>query len=228
MKTKIIKTLQRLFSKLPDKIGIKFLLRLLDKIYFFTLGVIKLDTGYKAGIHPKHIITDFHDFYVSNVDSNDVVLDIGCAYGTISKKLSSKVKSILSIDIREDAIILAKKNNSNPKIDYKNIDFFELDEDLKFDVIILSNVLEHIEHRHEFLVKCLIHAPKLLIRVPAFERDWLIPYKKSLGLEWRLHSDHFIEHKDSQLRDEIISAGWEISHLSCKWGNYNCIAEYRV
>ena len=24
---------------------------------------------------------------------------------------------------------------------------------------------------------------------------------------------------------EISAAGWVISHMDCKWGNYNCIAQ---
>ena len=68
----------------------------------------------------------------------------------------------------------------------------------------MSNVLEHIKDRHEFLMKCKVHAPKLLIRVPAFERDWLVPYKKSLGLEWKLHNDHYIEHTVEELMREIM------------------------
>ena len=132
---------------------------------------------------------------------------------------------MVSIDIREEAILLAKKNNSGYGIEYKNVDFLELDTDLKFDVIIMSNVLEHIKDRHEFLMKCKVHAPKLLIRVPAFERDWLVPYKKSLGLEWKLHNDHYIEHTAEELMREISAAGWVISHMDCKWGNYNCIAQ---
>ena len=63
MKNKIRVLVQKLFSLLPEKRGIKFLLKLLDKLYFFTLGVIKINTGYRDGIHPKHNVTNFHNFF---------------------------------------------------------------------------------------------------------------------------------------------------------------------
>ena len=78
--------MQKLFSLLPEKRGIKFLLKLLDKLYFFTLGVIKINTGYRDGIHPKPNVTNFHNFFFSNVDSEDVVLDLDVPTETLLKK----------------------------------------------------------------------------------------------------------------------------------------------
>ena len=50
-----------------------------------------------------------------------------------------------------------------------------------FDVVMLSNVLEHLSGRAEFLRRVQIAARpiRLLIRVPLFERDWRVPLKRT-------------------------------------------------
>jgi len=53
--------------------------------------------------------------------------------------------------------------------------------------------LEHIENRIEFLNKIKNLAPKILIRVPMINRDWITLYKKELGMEWRLDKTHYID-----------------------------------
>jgi hypothetical protein len=51
---------------------------------------------------------------------------------------------------------------------------------------------------------------KFLIRVPMFEREWLVPYKRELGIEWRLDLTHRIEYTEGELRDELLNAGMNI------------------
>ena len=75
----------------------------------------------------------------------------------------------------------------------------------KFDVIILSNVLEHIENRIEFLQKIKNLAPKILIRVPMINRDWITLYKKELGVEWRLDKTHYIEYTLESSKQKLKS-----------------------
>ena len=59
--------------------------------------------------------------------------------------------------------------------DLKNLNFIAKDAvrekfDQNYDVIILSNVLEHIEDRNiSKKIKCIEIRPKILIRVPLFE-----------------------------------------------------------
>ena len=43
------------------------------------------------GIHPKHRLTDYHDFFVENIEDKETVIDVGCGYGAVAnycKKLS--------------------------------------------------------------------------------------------------------------------------------------------
>jgi SAM-dependent methyltransferase len=227
LKACLRRTTQKRLAFSPDRRGIKSLLRLHDRLYFFTLGTIKIYEKSKGGIHPKHWVTDFHNFFVRNVEPSDSVLEVGCAYGHVSSAVAEKAEHVVAIDIRPEAIEEAKGQFNRENLVFACSDFLSFPEEDKFDVVILSNVLEHIEERIPFLRKASRIGKILLVRVPAFDRDWLVPYKKSLGLEWRLNRDHKLEYTERELREEIEKAGLKINRIFCEWGNYCCIASKR-
>ena len=90
----------------------------------------------------------------------------------------------------------------------------------KFDKIILSNVLEHIKDRVEFLKQMRKLSGVILLRVPLITRDWLAVYKKELGREYRLDRTHFIEYSLEELRDECVAGGWQITDFSIQFGEF--------
>jgi hypothetical protein len=89
-----------------------------------------------------------------------------------------------------------------------------------YDVVVLSNVLEHLHGRPEFLKKVqkLTQAKRFFIRVPLFERDWRVPLKKELGVEWRLDPDHKTEYTLYSFANDVKDAGLQIEHLEVRWG----------
>jgi hypothetical protein len=91
--------------------------------------------------------------------------------------------------------------------------------DRRFDVVVMSNVLEHVEHRVEFIrrVNAQARPTRWLVRVPVFERDWRVPLKRELGLEWRLDPTHFNEYTVESFREEMAQAGMRIEHLEIRW-----------
>lgn len=102
------------------------------------------------------------------------VLEIGCGLGNLTQYLVNDAKSLLSIDIKDDAVEYAKKRFSVfNNITIKCCNVFE--EDLagysNIDTIVFSNVLEHIQDDIEAMCKChKILKPtkgKLLLLVPA-------------------------------------------------------------
>jgi len=58
----------------------------------------------------------------------------------------------------------------------------------------------------------------MLIRVPLFERDWRVPLKRELGVEWRLDSTHMTEYTLESFAEEIAGAGLSIIHQEVRWG----------
>ena len=58
----------------------------------------------------------------------------------------------------------------------------------------------------------------ILIRVPLFERDWRVPLKQELGVEWRLDPTHEIEYTIESFAEEIAEAGLTVSLQEIRWG----------
>ena len=172
----------------------------------------------EGGIHPKHRLMNYHQFFVDNISSQDVVLDIGCGNGFLTYDVATKVRSVTAIDLNKDNIESARRNFNKDTIEYIYGDASQFDFGEKFDVVIMSNVLEHIDNRCDFLLKVKKLANKFLIRVPALNRDWLTYYKRELGVEYRLDLTHKIEYTMESFQQELEKAGMRVERASIQFG----------
>jgi len=195
---------------------IKFILRVHN--YSYRIASILVKKLEKDHLHPKHRIMSYHQFFVDNIEPNDTVLDIGCGKGELTFDLAKKAKNVVGVDFNEKSINLAKNKFSAFNIKYFLGDVTKDLPDQKFDVLVLSNVLEHIENRIEFLNKIKKLGNKILIRAPMINRDWITLYKKELGLEWRLNRGHFTEYTLESFKKEIEQAGLFIQDYSVQFG----------
>ncbi len=89
-----------------------------------------------------------------------------------------------------------------------------------FDVIVASNVLEHIDDRRAFLTKiqdtC---APKRwLIRVPMIDREWQVALRQELGVRHFCDPTHYVEYTRQSFEEEMSDAGFTLRHLQVNWG----------
>jgi len=175
-----------------------------------------------GGLHPKHRLTDYHDFFVRRINRGQTVLDIGCGNGAVTADIARLTGAkVIGIDKDDRSIAQAR---------VLCVDFgaeFICGDALttrlpKADVVILSNVLEHLETREGFLRALHEHTqPKmLLIRVPQYERSWMVPYAQELGVDTRLDSTHRIEHRYEQILSELTAAGWLARFIEARWGEY--------
>ena len=179
---------------------------------------------YGNGIHPKHYLTKYHNFFIDRIENGETVVDIGCGLGAVAVDIASihKKSFVIGIDINKDNIEKArqlKKKNALKNIIFK-CDDFNNQSGLKADVVILSNVLEHIYDRRYFLQNIIKKtcAKKYLIRVPLFERDWQIPLRKELGISYFSDTDHKVEHKLEEFKSEIFNSNLKIKEISTIWG----------
>ena len=185
---------------------------------------------YGEGIHPKHRLTSYHDFFVKRIQDGESVLDVGCGIGVVSMSLAQarRKSKILGIDINEKNIDYANKLSKEKAI--KNINFIcgdiNLQKNIKVDTLILSNIIEHINNRPKFLkqLKKITGANNYLIRVPLFERDWQLPLRKELKIYYFSDIDHKIEHTIKQFKKEMIKSELEIREINTIWGEIwaNC------
>lgn len=177
---------------------------------------------YGSGTHPKHKLTNYHNFFIQNIKNGNSVLDVGCGYGAVSKSIAEyHLKSkVTGIDLNLNSLRKAKLNLRNKNVKYIHGDITKQKNIERFDVVILSNVLEHI-HDRIFLLKRLkkiTRASKFLIRVPLFERDWQIAMRQSLGVNYFSDNDHKIEHTINQFYDEINNSGLRVVKMHTLWG----------
>ena len=170
------------------------------------------------GLHPKHRLMNYHKFFVDNVSPEDTVLDIGCGNGALTFDVAKKAKRIIGIDLSKKNIKIAKEKFSRENIEYIQGNILKSLPDEKFDVIILSNILEHIPNRIEFLENLKNKAQKFLIREPMINRDWITLYKKELGVEWRSDPTHFTEYTLEGFKEELEKVNLNLENYSIQFG----------
>lgn len=172
----------------------------------------------KGGLHPKHRLMNYHKFFVDNISGKDTVLDIGCGNGALTYDVAKKAQKAVGIDLNKKNIETCRNRFSLGNIEFIHGDALTNLPDERFDVIILSNVLEHIDKRVEFLKSLKRLASKFLIRVPMLNRSWIDLYKKELGLEYRLDKTHFIEYTLESFNEEMGKAGLRVLDYSIQFG----------
>ncbi|OQX53418.1 MAG: hypothetical protein B5M53_06965 [Candidatus Cloacimonas sp. 4484_209] len=56
------------------------------------------------GLHPKHRLMKYHDWFLSHIDREWTVLDVGCGNGALTYDLAGKAKRVIGIDINSNNI----------------------------------------------------------------------------------------------------------------------------
>ncbi|WP_204106177.1 MULTISPECIES: class I SAM-dependent methyltransferase [Spirulina sp. CCY15215] len=176
---------------------------------------------YDNGVHVKHRLTKYHDFFTDRIQKGDRVLDIGCGNGALANDIAQKSGAIVTgIDINSESIQFAKRRFTHPNLAFIEGNALSYNFNESFNVIVLSNVLEHIEYRIEFLlgIQANIQPEQILIRVPAIDRHWLVPLRQELGLFYFSDITHYTEYTCESFEEELNAADLQIKHLQINWG----------
>jgi 2-polyprenyl-3-methyl-5-hydroxy-6-metoxy-1,4-benzoquinol methylase len=177
--------------------------------------------AYERGLHVKHRLTAYHDFFVERVKAGDRVLDVGCGYGAVAHSLAARGGAhVTGVDISEENIARARAMFSHPGLTFVAGDARRAVPRERFDVVVLSNVLEHIADRVGFLreLQAQVRPALWLIRVPAVDRDWRVPLRKELGLFHFGDPTHETEYTRDSFEREMHAAGLTIRHVQFNWG----------
>ena len=189
--------------------------------------------AYDKGVHPKHRLTNYHNFFIDRINDGEVVLDVGCGQAIVAASIANVRKNslIVGIDINKDNIRKGKNLINSKKLRNVKLICGDINDqkELRVDKIILSNVLEHIDNRIEFIenLKLITKAKYFLIRVPLFERDWQIPLMRELGIEYFSDNDHKIEHSIMEFKKEMSDSKLIIKEMETLWGEIwvSCVNE---
>jgi ubiquinone/menaquinone biosynthesis C-methylase UbiE len=177
---------------------------------------------YGTGEHPKHRLTRYHDFFVARTKDRDQVIDVGCGYGAVARTIARAHPSarVVGVDYDRGRLAQARRSENPPNLCFVEADATHSVPDGPWDVVVLSNVLEHIVDRVGFL-KALVEvtaADRFLIRVPLFERDWKQPMRREVGANYYSDPDHKIEPSIDEFCAETAAAGLVLNELITPWG----------
>lgn len=215
----IIELIKKKTRSLPANEALSFALQI-DNLLYQLIG--EQAVRYGNGIHPKHYHTNYHNFFISRIPPGSQVLDVGCGNGFLAYDIATQIprSKVFAIDISPRAIKKATDSFRADNLKFICGDALKELPDQAIDAVVLSNVLEHLEQRVLFL-KTLAqryHPQRFLIRVPLFERDWRVPLKKELGIEYRLDRTHRIEYRVEEFFEEISKSGLAVVFSEIKWG----------
>lgn len=175
------------------------------------------------GPHPKHAITNYHQFFIDAIKPSDQVIDLGCGQGELAFDLAQKARSVTGLDLSAKSIAKASQTYHRPNLQFSVGDITQPLTNQHYEVAVLSNVLEHIPHRIELLKVIQTYADTILIRVPMLTRDWITVYKQQNGFEYRLDDTHFIEYSVDTFRAETAAAGLSITAWHIAFGELYAI-----
>ena len=198
-----------------DKIKMKLFVKLDNYLYH---KISTLSININNGVHPKHRILGYHEFFLNKIENSSKILDVGCGTGEVAFDISKKAQKVVAIDINKKKIESAKRRFSRDNLTFIVGDATDYNFNERFDYIILSNVLEHIKDRQAFLKKVKNFGLFFLIRVPMINRSWLTIYKKELGFEYRLDKTHYIEYTLDTFKNELNNASLEIIDYQIQFG----------
>jgi SAM-dependent methyltransferase len=177
--------------------------------------------AYGDGVHVKHRVTRYHDFFVERVRPGERVLDVGCGKGELALDLAERASAeVVGIDNDPAHLAFARARSAHPRVSYVEGTLPEALPDGHFDVLVLSNVLEHFDDRVALLGGLVASAsPRLvLVRVPVHARHWSVPVREELGLDHFSDPGHWVEYDPNRLREELGRAGLDVVEEIVIWG----------
>lgn len=180
-----------------------------------------------GGLHPKHRLTRYHDFFAGRIRPGERVIDLGCGVGALAASIADRSGAHVTGQDWSEANIeraraRAQGNGSASRLSFVVGDITSQRVPGSFDVVVLSNVLEHLTERPERLRtwRDWYGAKRFLIRVPALERDWRVPWKRELGVEWRLDPTHETEYTRDEVEADLALAGLKARDWVIAWGEF--------
>lgn len=161
------------------------------------------------------------DFLLNKIKKNDKILDVGCGKGHIVRSLIPITNNVIGVDYNESSIKSAKEIIKEDIILICDDIFNYLKNNIneKFDVIILSHVLEHFDDPSSFLKKITLRSKYLYIEVPDFESTHLNVYRQLVNTDLIYSdADHIHEFDRNELEEIIKSSSYEVINSEYRFG----------
>ncbi|MBU0880786.1 MAG: class I SAM-dependent methyltransferase [Candidatus Omnitrophica bacterium] len=168
---------------------------------------------------------DIPDFVLSHIMPGDIVIDVGCAEGNLTRLVAKKAKKVIAVDIDKDYLAAIDKTEEglrNATFIYGDIVDLKFDE--TFDVAILVHTIEHMDNANTILNKISGIARKIIVETPDQESDWLTKTLLDLGIEERGDDKHVKLYDGASLKESLEQNGWSDVVISKGVGAVRAVA----
>lgn len=158
---------------------------------------------YQRDNHPVFLATK--NFILKHIRSTQTVLDLGSNHGTISNFIAEKAQEVIGIDYNAGLVNDAKQRYQKNNLNFIHKEAYQYlleNHEKKFDVLILSHILEHLDNPKDFLIKFKNRFDFIYIELPDFDKTYLNTYRKDLNLDLNYTDDDHISEFD---RTELIN-----------------------
>jgi SAM-dependent methyltransferase len=174
---------------------------------------------YGAKDHP--ILAGTVSYVLSKLQPGSLVLDLGCGYGDVAIRLAEAGHTVVGIDQNEQHIAIARSRYKHPNLSFECQDArkFLAANGRKFNVLILSHVLEHIDAPSEFLRAFSHFFDWVFAEVPDFESTYLNVYRSAIGARLAYtDNDHVTEFDRDELGATLERAGLKVIDREARFG----------
>lgn len=161
------------------------------------------------------------NFIKSKINEGSLICDIGCKYGHISYLLAQISKEVVAIDQDISSIHIAKQLYQKDNLTFIHTEAFSYLKKLnkKFDALILSHVIEHIDNPVDFLNQAKNHFRLIYIEVPDFDKTYMNHYRLKMRNDL-IYSDgdHVNEFDRSEFIVLLTQCGLSVIETEYRFG----------
>jgi SAM-dependent methyltransferase len=146
------------------------------------------------------------EFILQQITDKSVVLDLGCNNGEIADMIAEKAAEVVGIDYLELPVLRARERYKRPNLSFVHAEALEYlkKNAQRFDTLILSHILEHLDEPEEFLKRFKDFFQWIYIELPDFDRHYLNQYRKDMGLKLIYTDDDHVSEFDRYELNEIL------------------------
>jgi 2-polyprenyl-3-methyl-5-hydroxy-6-metoxy-1,4-benzoquinol methylase len=160
-------------------------------------------------------------FLFTGIRPSDRVLDLGCRYGHISALIAERAEFVLGVDLNKEALALAERTHQAPNLRFEHgeaMSILKARSD-RFDVLVLSHLLEHLDEPKAFLRSYVDHFDRIYIEVPDLDDSYLNHYRAKVNAQLNYtDGDHIWEFDREALQEVITSSGLEVVSVEYRYG----------
>ncbi len=157
-------------------------------------------------------------FLLDAIQPGQRVLDLGCANGEITAMIAARGADVVGID--QNPALIAQARRENPGLTFEQGEARAyLAQAPRFDVLVLSHCLEHLDDPAGFLRGFTAHFTRIYVEVPDFEATHLNQIRIDQGSDLLyMDSDHVCEFTRDELKELCQRAGLSVEAEEYRFG----------